>query len=243
MKEWFEQWFDSRYYHLLYQHRNDDEACAFVDTLVRKLQLAPNASILELACGKGRHARAFAKNNLDVTGLDLSPQSISHAAEFESDKLHFYVHDMRHFFRSNYFDVVTNLFTSFGYFRSEHDHVLAARSIVSALKPNGQFVIDFVNRSYARRNIERHPHEVIHHGAVTFTIQRSYTQEKLLKEIRIDDNGETQTFKEEVNSFSLKKMKSLFVNAGLTFTASYGDYALSDYNEEESPRMILFFIK
>jgi len=243
MNEWFEQWFDSRYYHMLYQHRNEEEACSFVDSLVKILKPKPNDTLLELACGKGRHAKAFAAHGLDVTGVDLSPESISFAQGFAHEHLHFFVHDMRHLFRTNYFDIVTNLFTSFGYFRSEHDHVLAARSMASALKSKGRFVIDFVNRSYARQNILQHPHEVICHDTVTFTIQRSYTEDKLFKKINIQDGQETHCFTEEVNSFSLEKMKTLFTDAGLHLTASYGDYFLSAYEEEKSPRMILLFEK
>ena len=64
-----------------------------------------------MACGKGRHAIYLNQKGYDVTGIDLSPQSIAIAKESENEKLHFAVHDMREVFQANTFDFVLNLFT------------------------------------------------------------------------------------------------------------------------------------
>ena len=55
-KEWFASWFDSPYYHLLYQHRDDNEAKQFIGHLTEALDLPQGAKVLDLACGKGRHS-------------------------------------------------------------------------------------------------------------------------------------------------------------------------------------------
>jgi SAM-dependent methyltransferase len=243
MKEWFEDWFDSPYYHLLYQHRNDEEAFAFVERLTTWLNPAPMNTLLDLACGKGRHARAFSAHQLDVTGLDLSPQSIEHAKQFETEHLHFYVHDMRNVFRTNYFDFTCNLFTSFGYFKSAHDNQLAARSMSQGLKPGGKLVIDFVNQSQARRNIEASRQETIHRDHIRFDIERSYTDTQLLKKISIQDGDLQACFTETVNSFTCDAMSALFEAAGLKRIEQFGTYTLDAYDEEHSPRMILVFTK
>jgi len=95
-KTWFKDWFNSHYYHLLYQHRDDQEALDFIEKLVAHLQPAPGSKMLDVACGKGRHSKALAEMGFDVTGIDLSDESISEAKLNESDSLHFYQHDMRH---------------------------------------------------------------------------------------------------------------------------------------------------
>jgi SAM-dependent methyltransferase len=241
MGEWFAEWFDSPYYHLLYRHRSEEEAGGFVEALQRKLQLAKGSSVLELACGKGRHAKAFAAMGMDVCGADLSAESIAAAARDEAPNLHFFVHDMRKPFRHRYFDLVTNLFTSFGYFRSEHDHVLAARSIAGALKPGGLFVMDFVNRAPAIRHNAAHAEEVIEREGVRFLIHRSSNHTHLLKDIRIED-GETRLhYTERVHHFGLEELKQLFEAQGLTLWDSAGTYDLQPYDADTSPRMILFF--
>ena len=242
-EEWFKNWFDSPYYHLLYANRSDKEAREFVQHLIAAFQWPQNTRLLDLACGKGRHAVAFAEAGLDVTGLDLSRNSIESAKVYEHDRLHFYIHDMRHAFRSNYYQVVCNLFTSFGYFLTHHEHVQVARNMAMSLKSGGILILDFVNRAAARRNIEGLVHEQIIKGDIQFDIHRSYTDARFEKEIVVTENGLTSQFKESLASFTLDEMKALFIPAGLTLNRVYGDYQLSEYDAESSPRMILQFKK
>ncbi|MBK8350480.1 MAG: class I SAM-dependent methyltransferase [Saprospirales bacterium] len=115
-KQWFELWFDSPLYHILYKHRNQDEANHFIDNVIKKLEI-DYGKILDLACGKGRHAYYLAQKGFDTIGVDLSPESIQYAnTMYKLDNLEFYVHDMRLPFRINYFDYIFNIFTSIGYF-------------------------------------------------------------------------------------------------------------------------------
>ncbi len=243
MKEWFEDWFDSPYYHLLYQNRSDEEATSFVGKIIEKIAPKTNATLLDLACGKGRHAKAFSQFLLDVTGVDLSPQSIEYAKDFESDTLHFYVHDMRNVFRINYFDIVCNLFTSFGYFKSNHDNHLAARSMAQSLKQGGTLIIDFVNKIPAQHHNESMSHEIKTIGSVHFEIHRSYTEHKLIKSISINDQGHESQFVEQVNSFTFDEMNTLFTEVGLKLISTYGTYTFESYDALSSPRMILMYTK
>ena len=80
-KAWFKDWFNSPYYHLLYQHRDENEAEQFIKTLIGYLQPAKGATMLDIACGKGRHSMALAEMGFDVTGNDLSEASISEAKD------------------------------------------------------------------------------------------------------------------------------------------------------------------
>src|SRR4051812_18343331 len=121
-RKWFESWFDSPYYHLLYQDRDQGEAKLFLNNLISFLNPSPAAPILDVACGKGRHAVFLNKKGFNVAAFDLSAESITYDKKFENETLHFYVHDMREVFRSNYFKIVFNLFSSFGYFDSHEDN-------------------------------------------------------------------------------------------------------------------------
>src|SRR5438034_11636297 len=108
-KEWFESWFNSPYYHILYKDRDESEARLFLDNLISFLKPPPGAKILDVACGKGRHSVYLNKKGFQVAGFDLSPENIAHNRQFENDTLSFSVHDMREVFRRNYFDYVLNL--------------------------------------------------------------------------------------------------------------------------------------
>ena len=55
-KEWFEEWFDSPYYHMLYKNRDSKEAENFLNNLISGLPMQPGSKVLDVACGKGRHS-------------------------------------------------------------------------------------------------------------------------------------------------------------------------------------------
>lgn len=243
MSEWFKDWFDSRYYHSLYEHRNEMEAVDFVNTLCDYLGAPPGALLLDLACGKGRHAKQFARRGFRVTGADLSFASIEAASRDGNDQLEFVVHDMRNLFRINYFDIICNLFTSFGYFRSKHDHILAARSIARGLRPGGTFVFDFVNQAFAFDHIHAKPNEKIEKGGIVFEIERRVQGSQLIKSIRFRDGEQSYHFEEKVNSFTKDEAIQLFEQVGLHWKEAFGSYQLQPYDESGSSRMILIFEK
>ena len=129
--KWFSSWFDTPFYHILYKDRNDKEAHAFMDTLTHYLNFPENGTILDLACGKGRHSLYLNTLGYNVTGVDLSENSINFAKQFENETLRFKVHDMCVPFGEK-FDGVFNLFTSFGYFDDDEDNL----NTIKAIKTN-----------------------------------------------------------------------------------------------------------
>ena len=114
-KQWYASWFDTPYYHILYKDRDNSEAQGFMDNLTNYLNIPEGGKILDLACGKGRHSVYLNTLGYDVSGVDLSEQSIAHASQSANDRLHFYVHDMRRKFRSNYYNFIFVLLFIFNY--------------------------------------------------------------------------------------------------------------------------------
>lgn len=242
-KDWFINWFDSHYYHLLYGHRSDLEATDFVSHCVSLLNINHNTYLLDLACGKGRHARAFAKTGAQVTGLDLSLQSINEASKYADENLQFFVHDMRKPFRIAYYDIICNLFTSFGYFDNQRDQHKVANSIFQGLKKGGYFLIDFVNKQHAIGNINQKPYEKIEKEGVLFEIKRYMYADRMIKEIKVIDKEFTHIFTEKVFSYTPQEMKHLFTTCGFSTINIFGNYSLEPYDELNSPRMIFLFKK
>ena len=80
---WYESWFDSRLYHSLYAHRDTREAGGFIDRVMERLPLPAGSTVLDLACGTGRHARQLAARGCRVLGVDLSAESIRAAKQHE----------------------------------------------------------------------------------------------------------------------------------------------------------------
>ncbi len=235
--EWFAHWFDSEYYHILYQHRNDQEAQFFIDNVLATYPQEKNSTMLDLACGKGRHSIYLSKKGFDVTGVDLSEQSIAHASQFQQDHLHFFVHDMRRKFRSNYFDVIFNFFTSFGYFSKEIEHHLTLEGMSYGLKKNGLLVIDFMNAIKAEKNLVKKETKEIKN--ITFNIKRKVEKKYIVKSIAFSDKGKDFYFEERVRGFRLYEIARMFRKHGLDLLQVYGDYDLSPFEPEQSNRMIL----
>jgi SAM-dependent methyltransferase len=235
---WFANWFDSKHYHQLYAHRSDAEAAGFIDVLIDRLEPEEHASILDLGCGAGRHAKYLASKGYCVTGLDLSAASIRAARRSERPGLRFLRHDMRMPFGRAAFDYVFNMFTSFGYFEDADEHRSVVFNIATALRRGGRLVLDYLNVPYAEAHLT--PAEVKEVDGVTYRITRWSDAFAFYKRIRIDEapTGFVEHV-ERVAKFTLADFLAMFAHAGLTLEAVYGDYALQRYDARTSPRLIL----
>lgn len=236
---WFVEWFNSPYYHLLYFKRDEAEAAAFINKIVEHLHPSTGAFALDIACGRGRHSIELSSKGFDVTGIDLSEISIAAAKEYENDKLHFYVHDMRLPFWINYFDYAFNLFTSFGYFRTRREHENSIRTVTQSLKPGGVFVIDYLNVHYAEDHLV-HQSEVELEG-VNFRLTKWFDETHFYKKIVIEDDklNEPLEYLEKVTKFSLGDFTEMLAYHQMQVQEVFGDYDLNNYDVKKSPRMIV----
>ena len=240
-KEWFGEWFDSPYYHVLYKHRNEDEAKAFIDHLITYFQFSENDLIQDLACGKGRHAFYLNKKGFDVVGLDLSRQNIAFARNFETEKLKFHVHDMRFPWIGEPFDYIINLFTSFGYFETKGENQQAISAIAKGVKKGGKILIDFLNPYTVINNLV--PAEVKIIDGIEFHIKKFLKGEYIVKNIRFHDHGKKYKFQERVKAIRRVKFLEYFEHADLELIDLFGDYQLNPYIAEKSERMIFVLRK
>jgi len=235
---WFEAWFDSPYYHMLYSHRNTAEADALVLNLQKLLQLKPGSRILDLACGKGRHSKALAMQGFNVTGVDLSERSIEEAKKTEDENLEFMVHDMRRPVAINYYDAVLNLFTSFGYFTSLRDNSRTIDAVHAALRPGGIFLIDYFNANKVQKAVEANPEGTLDMEGVHFHWNKMIENGAVVKEIEVTDNGKSFEFCEHVQLLALKDFADL-LDEKFEIENIMGDYSMTPFDEQNSDRLIL----
>lgn len=236
---WFKDWFNSPYYHQLYFNRDDQEAAAFIDKLINYLKPKPGSRMLDVACGKGRHSIHLAGKSFDVTGIDLSDDSINEALLSQTDTLHFYKHDMRLPFWINYFDYAFNFFTSFGYFNTRREHDNAIRTIAQSIKKDGIFVMDFLNVHYAEDHLVHQSEKEI--DGINFIITKWYDETHFFKKIIIEDEShqEPMIYTEKVAKFSLGDFTEMFAYQGLQIQEVFGDYDFGNYDVRKSPRMLM----
>jgi 2-polyprenyl-3-methyl-5-hydroxy-6-metoxy-1,4-benzoquinol methylase len=238
-KPWFKDWFNTPYYHQLYFKRDEREAAAFIDQLIAYLQPPPGAQMLDVACGKGRHSIQLAQLGFDVTGIDLSEESIAEAQQHEQDNLHFFQHDMRLPFWINYFDYAFNFFTSFGYFRTRREHDNAIRTIAQSMQPGGTLVMDYINAHYAEDHLVHQLEKEI--DGVNFFITKWFDETHFYKKIIVEDEAleAPLEYTEKVAKFSLGDFTEMFAYQGLQLQEVFGDYEFGHYDVRKSPRMVM----
>jgi len=238
-QDWYKHWFNSPFYHKLYFERDEKEAQQFIDRLLNYLQPKAESFMLDVACGKGRHSKFLASKGFDVTGIDISADSINFAKQFETDKLHFFQHDMRLPAWINYFDYAFNFFTSFGYFYTRREHDDAMRTIAQALKPGGKLIIDYLNVHYAEERLVHN--EIKKIGDTEYEIHRWHDEYFFYKKITITDPSLSKPveYTEKVAKFSLGDFTDMLSFQNMQVEQVFGDYQLNGYDVRKTPRMIV----
>jgi SAM-dependent methyltransferase len=209
-----------------------------MDNLTNYLNLPDGGTILDLACGKGRHSRYLNKIGYDVTGIDLSVNSIAHAKQFENHRLHFKVHDMCRPYPKQ-FDAVFNLFTSFGYFENDDDNLNTIKAIKADLNDTGFGVIDFMNTEYVIANLVPEDSKTI--DGITFYQKRYVTDGYIVKDINFEADGKVFNFTERVKAFTLSDFEKLFELADVHLLDVFGDYKLRKFDTKMSERLVMIF--
>lgn len=238
--EWFYSWFDTPYYHQLYNNRDYAEAETFMTNILNYLKLNKGASILDLACGKGRHSIFLNSKGYKVYGVDLSKQSIDHAKNNESENLTFTVHDMRDNIDKK-FDAVFNLFTSFGYFEDESDDIAVLETIKNSMNDNSVAVIDFMNAKKVLDKLVES--ELQQRDNIKFHINRFVENNIIHKTIKFKDDNIAYEYTEKVKAIDLKLFEYYFDKVGLNIKSVFGNYSLDEYQEDTSDRLIMIITK
>ena len=234
----YESWFDTPFYHILYKNRDYKEAEMFTSELMTFLNLPIESKILDLACGKGRHSIFLNKMGYNVTGVDNSSKNIVNAKKYENNKLNFTIHDMRDPLVDK-FDLIVNLFTSFGYFDDFEDNLKTLKSIKLNLKKNGIAVIDFLNINYVKNNLVHQNTEEI--DGIEFNLKRYLKDGFLVKEINFKHDLEEYNFEEKVRSLNINEFKTMFKQTQLEILHIFGDYNLNEFDINNSKRLIFIF--
>lgn len=233
---WFKEWFNTPYYSELYQNRDEEEAKQFISRLLDKLPLTGDETILDLACGAGRHSIYLNSLGFEVYGADISEFSIARAKAHSNDRLHFEQHDMRNPF-SPKVDVVLNLFTSFGYFDDVEDNQLVLNGVSKSLKPGGYFLLDYLNADPVISDLPIR--ELKQFGSNQYHIHKYYRAPFIYKEIRVQTPEEGHLFREQVTRLSQSELTKMLEKSNFSVIDWFGNYELDEFDVRESPRLIV----
>ena len=239
---WFESWFDSPLYEQLYANRDDAEAARLVTWISGQLPPAEYPRVLDLGCGRGRHSLLLASKGYDVTGVDLSSKAIKKArrkaGEAKIQGVRFETGDMRTW-RNSPFDLVCNLFTSFGYYDDDNNNLQVLANIKANMKAGGKLVMDYLNPSYVRKSLV--PQEMMDLGELTCRINRHIENGMVVKSLSFvsTDDGRSVSFQERVKLYDPEWFESAFAAHGMKITRLCGDYNGGDFDPLQSARMVM----
>jgi len=245
-RNWFEEWFNHPLYLQVYSHRNDDEAAQCVQTILALTELnqknPASHSVLDIACGAGRHALEFSRLGYNVTANDLSPfllDKAKEAAQNQTLPLRLSCCDMRHIPTSGEYHLVVQLFTSFGYFECHKDDQLVLTNAYHALQPDGWYVLDLINPVHLRHTLVAHSRRTA--GELTVVEDRAIKNGRITKTIQIiPTRGEPCSFSESVRLYSEREIRAMLHQAGFAIEKITGNYQGELFEEAASPRMMLF---
>jgi SAM-dependent methyltransferase len=233
--DWFEEWFGEDYLRI-YQHRDETEAENVVELITRFLEGRDISAVLDLGCGAGRHSRALCDRWWTV-GLDLSAALLKIARREMLDAPYVRA-DMRELpFAPESFDLVVNLFTSFGYFEDDRENERVLIRVCDALRQGGTLVIDFLNASEVRNGLVPYDERVENGVTIEQTRAISPDDRFVEKTIRLRERG--KEYIERVRLLTPRELERMLEVAGFTVVDRVGDYAGSPWSET-SPRAILF---
>ncbi len=240
MAEWFEEWFNTDEYIDVYRDRNNAEAKELVELILKFININPKGEVLDLACGAGRHSILFAQKGFKVTSVDLSEKLLSVAkrtAEENNVEIDFIKSDLRNFSTDKTFDLVLNLFTSFGYFEDDKENLRLFDIAFKYLKNSGYFVLDYFNKTYLENNLVKESKDNFEH--CTLVQKRHIENNRVIKDIFINRNGKNIHFRESVRMFSQKELISAVEDAGFKVSNIFGGFSAEDFDDMNSQRIII----
>lgn len=244
MKEWYKDWFSSELYLSVYQHRNDEDAKQLCDLILRSTNLLEGAKILDAACGAGRHSNIFSGLGFDVVGFDLSKTLLQIAVQNSKQKIltsKFFCSDIRNVPLNAKFNLIVNLFTSFGYFTIDEENFRFIKQAYNLLDFGGYYVLDYFNEKVLRKNLVAESEKEINGGKIFE--RREILDNRVVKEIKVVSGSEEIKFFESVALYSKEEILAESGELGFKCNHIFGDYSGNAFDELESNRLILVMQK
>ncbi len=219
MAEWYEEWFGEEYLRL-YPHRDDADAERAVALILGAVPFERSWRVLDVACGAGRHARAFRSAGSCCVGVDLSASLLRVARGVTDAPL--VRADMRCLpVRPHSMDLTVNLFTSFGYFAHDEEHDATLAEMIATVRPRGWFVIDLLNPTAVRAGLV--PRETVSAGAAIAQVTRTLSPDgRYVRKTIQWPSG--RRFVERVRLFESDEIAGMLSRSGVTIIHRFGDY-------------------
>lgn len=229
--EWFcdpEYWRANRSF--IWSEKRIEMSAAGAERIAGLLELKPGDSILDMACGFGRHSLALSKMGYRVTGVDLNPEFISEAsakAEAQGADVTFRCADMRDYVEPDRFDGIILMYNSFGYFQDPRDDARVLENCLRSLKPGGGILLSVVGREQVQRHLSAggpdHRYEA---EDGTVWLVKTETDEDLswnTVQLSVIRDGDRKEFVYGLRIYSEPELRGLLSSCGYSGIRAFGN--------------------
>ncbi|UOE92139.1 class I SAM-dependent methyltransferase [Alkalihalobacillus sp. LMS39] len=235
MSVWYEEHFQTDYL-MIYKHRHEN-ASSELEKLLPFISINENMTVLDLCCGYGRHSRYLAQRGWRVTGVDLSTPLLQEAITLSlNEPIQYMRCDMRNLPFHTEMDLVVNMFTSFGYFKTDEDNEKVIQGVNRALVPGGYFIFDYLNSAYIQSNLNPFSKESI--GKTEIIQHRKIINGFVHKSILISDENEKRRYEEMIKLYDVHELMKMLQQNGFAIEATFGNYDAKPFDIQSSPRLI-----
>ncbi|MBI2083721.1 MAG: class I SAM-dependent methyltransferase [Deltaproteobacteria bacterium] len=215
---------------------------AEVEQLIALMKLTSGSSVLDLACGQGRHSLELARRGYRVTGVDRTRDYLETARKSASRErliVEWVEGDMREFCRPDSFDGGVNLYTSFGYFADPADDLRVLTHVYESLHPGSPFVIDVVGQEVFLRSFTRQATFDI--DGIHFLEERILSADRtiLTTQYTATQGRSRRTFTISHRLYSAETLTALLRTAGFKGTRVFGSLEGTPYDESAKRLVVL----
>lgn len=254
-RPWWQDFFDHADSLVLSRFPSAEETGEEVAALQHLVPLRPDDLIADICCGMGRHLLPLMAAGYHMIGLDFSPMMLRLAREAwtagfpaRQDERAGKPAVLRLIqgaaqqlpFADASFDVVLNLFNSFGYMKTDEDNLEVLREAARCLKPGGRFFLDTRNASH--QILYAPYHEVMRLGRKRAVVMRCKYDRETRRLESFWHAGEDQSrlvHQASIRLYSFDELEGMLAEAGFELVARYGGYDGHDFEGWERELLIL----
>jgi len=234
MDEWFQ---DELFWAHTYPFMFSEDRMRIGEEQVEKALLLADFNgdkVLDLCCGPGRHAINLAKLGLKVTGVDKSAFLLEKAQENATKAdvdVDWIKDDMRSYIRPGYYDLVINIFTSFGYFEEQEEDLQVLKNIYTSLKPGGALVMELLGKEGIAAIFETTTSDQLPDGS-TLVRRHEIIDDwtRVRNEWILIKGGAARTFIFDLTLYSGQELKNRLAEAGFDKIKLFGDLDGNPYD-------------